>query len=160
MIRFLLTLTLLLTSVSEAAELRLLDLDYLGMEYRKHVNYRDSYYHDYEIVDGKCSFQSECFGYGANILFDFTLVQFPLNINYEPVRLFWRNDVGMDSTNKQVRQVGWLYEFGLALGKDIELFTRHHSRHVLEAENTYYGFPLRDEYVIRFNIYERKRGSK
>ena len=147
----------LLTTPSYSQEFRLLDLDYLGLEYITHVNYRDSYFLEYETLDRQCVKSTECFKYGANALFDITLVQLPYQLQQVPFSLFWRNDVKMDATNKQVRQVGWLWEIGIPIGKHVELFHRHHSRHVLENTNSQFGFPLRDEYVVKLNIYKRSK---
>jgi hypothetical protein len=136
---------------------RLLDVDYIGLEYKKHENYRDPYFPEYETVSGECTgytvlgtTSDECMSYGAAALFDLSLIR------KGSYGLVWRNILDMDATNKQVRQVGWDWELGFLLGPKIELFHRHHSRHVLEDARENRTYPLRDEVVVRFNLYRSK----
>lgn len=151
-----LAMLLLLSGTALGTEFRLLDPDYLGLEYRRHQNYRDSFFQKYEVIEGECTEGKECFTFGASLLFDLTVLQLPLSIQGVPLSLYWKNDIIMDSTQRQVRQVGWKWELGIPVGKHLEFFQRHHSRHVLEDTNSQFGFPLRDEYVIRFNILNRR----
>jgi len=139
---------------AQPSEFHLLELDYMGMEYRQHRNYRDAFFPQYTTISGECTESNECFKYGANALFDLNLVR------YDNYRLFWRNDVNMDATNRQVRHVGWRWELGFPIIPDkLELFTRHYSRHVLDADipdNVIPPrYPLRDEYVLKMNFYNR-----
>lgn len=129
----------------------LMEIDSFDMEYRTHVNYRDAYFPKYETIDGKCTQSEECMKYGANALFDLDI------ISYKNYGLFWRNDVSMDATNKQVRHVAWDWEIGIPFTKHFELFRHHQSRHVLDdsVPETADRFPLRDEYVIKLKFYER-----
>jgi hypothetical protein len=138
---------------------RLLSADRVGMEYRQHVNYRDPFFPEFETIGGNCAGvkpdgtpSSECFAYGASALIDLTLLQLP-NLT----RIFWRNDLQMDATNKQVRYAGWKWELGLTLIPRVQLFQRHHSRHILEKEtpSSVNRFPLRDEYVLAIDFYKR-----
>lgn len=151
-------------SRTEAAELHLLELDKLSMEYRQVRNYRDAYFPEYETIEGECvatkpdgTASTECFKYGANLLFDLDLIK------YDKYKMFWRNDLQMDATNRQVRHVAWRWELGLPLVFDkdrtaIEVFTRHHSRHLLDSDSQVeQRYPLRDEYVIRLNFYEKSK---
>jgi hypothetical protein len=131
----------------------------MGIEYKKHTNYRDPYFTEYETVDGVCTGQTEeglrseeCMAYGAAALFNLSL----LTVGNSSI--FWRNEVDMDATNKQVRQVGWFWEAGLSVQKKLEIQYRHHSRHVLEdtVGDGSRQFPLRDEIAIRLNLYGEK----
>lgn len=148
---FITLLLLFLSDIALGKEIFVLELDSLDIKYRKHVNYRDSYFPEYETIDNECTKSTECMKFGANALFNINVIR--IN-NYN---LFWRNDIMMDSTNKQVRHVGWDYEVGLPLVPDkIEMYYHHESRHILEQAN-HARFPLRDEYVINFNIYKRDK---
>jgi hypothetical protein len=143
-----------------AGDWHLLDADYLGLEYREHRNYRDDYFPEYTTIEGECrgitkleEDSKECFKYGANVLFNLNLITIPGITN-----IFWRNDVNMDATNKQVRHVGWNWEAGFPVGDKIELFHHHYSRHILDSDpQVNRGFPLRDEYVVKFNLYRRDK---
>lgn len=138
---------------AESSNFKLIELQSMGMEYRHIRNYRDAYFPKYETIEGKCVGSTECFKYGANALFDLDLFK------YKQYGIFWRNDVHMDATNKQVRHVGWHWEVGFPLVPEkLEVFTRHHSRHVLESEpQIEQNYPLRDEYIMRLNFYKRKK---
>jgi hypothetical protein len=138
---------------------RLLSADRVGVEYRQHVNYRDPYFAEYETIGGNCTGvradgtpSQECMQFGATAIVDVTLLQLP-----SLTRFFWRNNFEMDSTNRQVRYAGWQWELGLTLIPKVQLFHRHHSRHVLEKETpaNVNRFPLRDEYVISVDFYKR-----
>lgn len=149
---------------AQEQQFHLLELDKLSMEYRQVRNYRDAYFPQYETIEGECvalnsdgSNSVECFKYGANMLFDLDLIK------YGKYGMFWRNDIQMDATNRQVRHVGWKWELGFPLlfDKDrtaLEVFTRHHSRHLLDSDpQVDQKYPLRDEYVVRLNFYERNK---
>ena len=140
-----------------ATEWRLLEADYLYMEYRRHHNYVDSYMPQYDVVEGDCKRSTECFRIGASALFGLTVIQLPISIQNTPVSIFWRNDVHTDGTSRQVRHVGWFWEAGFPIGDKIEIFQRHHSRHVMEEKIEDRRFPLRDEYVVRFKLLDRSK---
>lgn len=143
------------TKTASTGNWRLLDLDELDMEYREIRNLRDPYFPSYNTVEQTCSGtkadgtpSGECWKYGANVLFNLNLVEYK-----KAARLFWRNNVGMDATNRQVRRVGWHWEFGVPLGDRVEVFSRHHSQHWLDGENPDQKYPLRDEYVIKLKFF-------
>lgn len=147
-------LLFLLSSISYA-QVKVVELDKMSMEYRYHRNYRDAFFPQYETIEGHCTVSSECFRYGANVQFDLNLVR------VKEYKLFWRNDVMMDATNKQVRHVGWFWEAGTVLYhnslSNIEAFIRHESRHILDDEpQTVQRYPIRDEYVLKINFYQRR----
>lgn len=160
----LIMLALLLCSKLHAEEFHVLELKDLSMEYKQHRNYRDSYFPQYETINGHCAgynndgtLSTECMTYGAGVNFDLSIVKF------KAMDLFWNNKVDMDATNRQVRQVGWDWEVGPKFDK-VSVFYHHHSRHLMESATVYnegsldeqkIKYPLRDEYVIRFNFYHK-----
>lgn len=131
-----------------AGEIKLLEIDSFSIQYRKHVNYRDEFFHDLETINNECTKSSECMKFGANALFDLTALR------YKDYHLFWRNDVAMDATNRQVRHVSWDWEAGFNIlpKNQVEVFHHHESRHMLDDSSSVKKFPLRDEYVVKFNF--------
>jgi len=134
----------------DLTQFHVMELDNFSMMYRQHVNYRDAYFPAYETIDRECTKSEECMKFGANALFDLTI------ISYKRYGLFWRNDIIMDATNRQVRHVAWDWQIGMPITKYFEIYHHHTSRHILEEERpTTQRFPLRDEYVLKMKFYER-----
>lgn len=136
-------------------DLHFMELEKIDLDYKEVKNYRDDYFPQYETINGQCTGytatgerSTECMQYGAAIGFDINAIRTSLTT------VQWRNTVDMDATNKQVRQVGWNWELGLTLGPRMEIFEHHHSRHMLD-DSGIDKYPLRDEYVLRFHIYQR-----
>ena len=143
--------TLLILGLSQtvqAGELRLLEADYVGLEGSQIDSYRNPYMPDYTTGSG-----GEEWRYGAAALFDICI------LCYDDLRLFWNNRAYTYGTDRQVRHVGWYWEAGINIWPDkITVFHRHHSEHCMECEGPAKGrgFPLLDEYVVRFDLYRRK----
>lgn len=140
-------LVLLFGAPLTAGELRLLDIEKVTMEGSRIKAYRDPYFPDYTTGSG-----GEEWAYGAASNFNFCL------ICYGDLKLFWDNRVHMTATDVQVRHVGWFWELGTTIiPKKLDIFYRHHSEHCMECQDSETrNYPLLDEYVIRFNFYERK----
>lgn len=80
---------------------------------------------------------------------------------------FWRNNLHGEGAVGKFWTIGWQWELGLKLGKQIEVVYEHHSRHTMDVEQPYYidrldgqrkqfYYPVEDSIGIRFNIYKRK----
>lgn len=135
---------ILTTALGYAGDFKLLNADYVGMEYSKILYLRDPYMPEYTSHRQE---NEEQWRYGAAALVDLHLIQ------YKDFELYWNNRVHMDATGDQVRHVGWYWEFGSNLGTEkLDVFYRHHSRHVMEDINEDVRFPVRDEYTVRFNL--------
>jgi hypothetical protein len=135
---------------------RLLDLDYFGMTYKEVINYRDAYFPEFTTIDRQCtgpilpdSTKRECWILGADAMFDINIFAIP-NV----LQVYFRNDVNMHMTTRQVRQVGWQWEYGVDLGK-IEFSHKHHSSHYLDGASDY-EFLLYDVYKVTFNIHGKR----
>ncbi len=114
----------------------LLEADRLDMEYRKVAVHRDFFYDE----DGPD------FRYGAAVLFDLRVARY----------FYWHNNVHMLATDAQVRAVGWEFEQGLNATKYVDLFYYHHSQHILERARDPRGYPLTNEYGVRFHFIPEK----
>lgn len=80
---------------------------------------------------------------------------------------FWRNDVHAEGTDAKFMSVGWHWELGAKLGKQIELIYEHHSRHTMDTEQPYSWipgqtyveqnrYPVEDSFGVRIIFYKRK----
>ena len=65
---------------------------------------------------------------------------------------------------KTVKTVGWHWELGLRLHKNLMIFHEHHSKHILDEgphHSPYTGrnqFPVEDSFGIRIKLIEEKTG--
>lgn len=76
---------------------------------------------------------------------------------------YWNNYVHTEGTTSQVRTVGWQWDLGLHVSKQIDFFYQHHSRHVMDAEDPVYytdrdtreqiRYPMENSYGIRLRFY-------
>lgn len=76
---------------------------------------------------------------------------------------YWNNHVHQETVSPgSVRSVGWEWEAGFRATGYLDIFTHHHSRHVLEEEpderfrNTSGQFPLENSYGIRIHLIRTK----
>lgn len=80
---------------------------------------------------------------------------------------FWRNDVHAEGTEAKFMTVGWHWELGAKLGKQVELIYEHHSRHTMDKEQPYSWtpdtdylrqnkYPVEDSFGVRIIFYKRK----
>ena len=136
----------------------LLSLDYFGVRYREVENLRDPYMPEYNTVASKCTGvredgtpSGECWSYGANALFNLSVLKIP-----DMVNVFWRNDVKMDATTRQVRHVGWHWKAGFDFGR-VEFGREHESNHCLECYRDI-RYPLQDYYYFEYSFYGKKEG--
>jgi hypothetical protein len=144
-------LALLISTAAQAQDTksnwRLLEADSVTMETSKVYGYRNPYMPDYDTGSG-----GEEWRYGTAAEIDLTLVGF------KSWNMFWRNRVHSHGTTNQVRHVGWYWELGFDVWPDkVELFHRHHSQHCMECDGPAndVGFPLLDEFALKFKLYER-----
>lgn len=137
--RNLITLCLLLLtgSNSQAAELHVLEIQDLSVEYWKYEGlYRNSYLAEksgdpMQLQDGAA----------LNLRLN------PINYTYIDNRIHMASD-----TDRHVRYVGWEWEAGVQY-KMIDVFEHHHSQHGLEYINPRGdGFPLENSYGVRIHI--------
>ncbi len=135
---------------AQGDELHIMSLRDFDLDYSSIRNHRDSYlqYDDCYKDTG-----NECFRYGIATDFTIDLVG---QGNYG---LYWGNRVHSAATNAQMREIGWMYELGLQLGPDVQIYADHHSRHVLDADRPE-RFPLDNFYGIRVTFYRRDKDTK
>ena len=80
-------------------------------------------------------------------------------------KLYWDNKVHGETTSSGVFQtVGWQWEMGIRITKQVSLFRDHHSRHRLEdkPEKRFKGgsqFPVEDRYGIRLILIRETLGG-
>lgn len=146
MIKYL--LLLILSTPAFGQEWKLLELDTFNMEIWKNEFYRDPYMQEYTTRTGRGG--EEWLG-GAALNFNLNLLEYKPNWN-----LYWDNRVHMDGTQVQVRHVGWQWDMGASAGEHVDLFYKHHSRHVMDEAPTA-GYPLRDAVGIRIKIVGGRR---
>jgi hypothetical protein len=71
--------------------------------------------------------------------------------------IYWNNYVHTESTTSgSVKTVGWEWTGGIKLFPQVDLFTHHHSQHIMESfrptkdgKNT---FPIEDSFGVKFRI--------
>lgn len=82
--------------------------------------------------------------------------------------LFMRNRVHGEGTRSKFMTVGWEYDLGLKLDRQLEVGWYHHSRHVMEQKaptvtsadgrsTITNKFPIYDAYYMRFILYTGKK---
>lgn len=133
-----------------AGEWRLLDAREVSVEFWHVENQRDAYLRFND--PGSDTFgETETWKYGAAMNLNVDLVRFPTR---QPWGIYWNNHVHMDATEAAVRHAGWLYEFGLHAGQYLDVFVRHHSRHVLDQTRDD-KFPLMNYVGARLIVLRR-----
>lgn len=139
-----------LCSAAQAAEYHLLELDHASMEY-SHLN-EDTYSLPFPtrlgVRDSYLAPVDEELTFGLGLNLDYNLIRVGEH------RWFWRNHWGFDSARSHVRHVWWQFDMGLSFYNKIEFLYRHMSRHILEDTRDE-RFPVRDEAVIRFIIFDK-----
>lgn len=78
---------------------------------------------------------------------------------------YWKNEVHTEGTRGQMQTVGWHWELGLHVSRNIDLFHEHHSRHRMDSTNVIDfdqdgrpdRFPVEDSYGIRMHFYINPR---
>jgi hypothetical protein len=82
--------------------------------------------------------------------------------------LYMKNRVHGEGTQSKFMTVGWQYDLGLRLDRQLEVGWHHHSRHVMEQKaptvisadgrtTLTNKFPIYDAYYIRFVLYSGKK---
>lgn len=118
------------------AEFRLLDTEEISIDTWRTTARRDSYQPAYT---GQWTSGSQ---------FNFDLRMFQI--------FRWDNHLHLDSTDAQIRNVGWRFDIFMDFYKPIQPFYHHHSQHSLDSsEHAIDRFPLEDEYGLRFLFYSR-----
>jgi len=80
--------------------------------------------------------------------------------------IFWRNQVHGEAAYAKFYSVGWRYDLGFQLGKQIQIFWHHHSRHTMDVDLPYYynriteefeqiDYPVEDSVVLRLIFVNR-----
>lgn len=138
----------LMAQTTQASELRLVELRELSMEYYEIANNRDAYF---PYDDARDAGYDEHWRYGTAVNFDLDLVSFG------DTGFHWRNTVRGDSTTSQFRSVLWDFRWGLALGRNVELFYDHVSQHCLECQpDKTRTYKLRNTYGLEVVFYRRQ----
>jgi hypothetical protein len=136
-------------ALSEAAEYRLLDTDELYFEYSQlDRNNRDPYAPQYT---GRWNER-------ASLIWDSTIV------SYRQYRLMWNHNIHTETIDTgAVKTVGWEWRAGVSLGRYLDVFHHHHSKHIMDEERRVpeYGnkgnqFPVEDSLVFRFKFVTSK----
>ena len=134
-----------------AGEWRLLELDYMSMDYAKIANHRDIYFPYEDAGRDKYEETDETWRGRIGVNFDLNLIRWD-----EFYRFHWQNRVEGNTTYQQFREVAWAFRWGLQLGSRVEVFYDHVSRHVLDAEpareRTY---PLTNVYGAEITFYRK-----
>lgn len=134
---------------SQASEWRLLETDYLAFEaHALEPERRDPYLPQH----------TGNWANAAHLKWESTLV------GRGAYSLGWNHNIHTETVKAgNVKSVGWEWEVRLTLGRNVELFQAHHSRHVMEElprQDLYPGrqnkFPVSDSYGVRFIFVPRK----
>jgi hypothetical protein len=135
--------TALAASYTPKRSWRLLELRKFSMDAWRTADHRDSYM---QYDDPDDSDRGEYWVGGAAANFDLDLVR------YGSYGLYWDNSVPMYGTNSQVREVGWRWELGVKLGDHFQVWHRHESRHVLDAQRDE-KYPLSNDYGMTITFH-------
>lgn len=142
-------IVLFMSSMAEAGQYRLLDVDQLNMELAQFGCNRDPMVPEIECGDWRGR---------AEINADLRLITY----------MYWKNRVHGEGTNAAFKSVGWNYELGINVSKYIDVFYLHHSRHPLDQGNAVHTssdgsytlrnkFPVEDSYGVRLIFYDKHR---
>ena len=82
--------------------------------------------------------------------------------------VYWKNKIHGETAYSKFMGIGWEYDLGIHVGKYVDVFWQHHSRHSLDVSQPYYysrpdfrikklRYPVRDAYGIRFNFIPERR---
>src|SRR5690606_17563458 len=126
------------------SELRLLHLNEFNLEIWRIADFRDEYM-GFAQPSNKKPGVHEHWDKGIAATFNLDLFR------YRKVGVYFNNFVHTDGTNHQVRSVGWKWDAGVSLNSKLDVFYKHHSRHVMDAERDS-KFPLENRYGIRFKF--------
>lgn len=144
--RLIILIALLLSPVVQANEYKLFELDEFNMELYSLADHRTL---DLPFKDQGADGESWTQGYAANFNIDL--------FKWANYGLYWQNKVHAESTEAQVRQVGWKYEIGVDLNQKVQLYWLHHSQHLLDGKNPNGKYPLDNFYGIRTVFYKRDK---
>jgi len=133
MFKIILTFFICFATLSKAD---VLTLDEVSIDAYRIESHRDPYF----IED------TDKFTHGGN--FNLNLRAF----NY----LFCENIIHIAGTDSQIREGGWKFRAGINLGKYLDVFYKHHSRHVFERARNSKQFPLDNFYGVRLYFYRRE----
>lgn len=149
---FLLATFLSLSTETVAGEFHLLELDELSFEGSRFGDNRDPMTPWYS--------QDEYTGRAA-LRWDVRLLEF----------FYWKNYLHTEGVSSRVATVGWQWDFGLHLHKNVDLFYQHHSRHVTDTEQPQWydeeagtlrrqKFPVEDAYGVRLRFYTNEKPAR
>lgn len=79
---------------------------------------------------------------------------------------FWRNRVHGEAAYAKFYSVGWEYDMGIKLGRQVEIYWHHHSRHTMDIDLPFYydrmqnrfnqiDYPVEDSVGIRLILIDR-----
>lgn len=129
--------------MSEAGEWRLLEIDKMDLEYSKlNPSNRDPYAPEY-----------------TDRWKDRTSLKWNLEVLNRV--LFWDNNVHMETVDTgQVKTLGWEFYAGAHLGKYLDFFHYHHSRHIEDEPpqqdynypDSSSKFPVEDSWGVRIHL--------
>lgn len=133
-------LLLMIATTVNAKEYRLLEVEHFDIQYQEFKNIRDPYVSDIENLKYRVS------------------TNFTLGLHRI---LYWDNKVHTEALKSgTVKTVGWHWVVGLRVNKYIDVFSEHHSRHVMEeyraTKNGHNMFPVEDSYGVKLTIIDIK----
>lgn len=133
------------TCKAHAEELHILSLDSFALEDYKVNSFQDPYF-PYTVTT------PEHWTQGAAALFDLDLIK------YGNASVYWHNRVHAESTNEQVRRVGWIFEVGAGITDVVQVYWQHDSEHLLDQSSTF-SHPLSNFIGMRVFMYSRDRDT-
>jgi hypothetical protein len=115
------------------------DLDRVEVRTEKYISKHDTFFPEYTVIKDPAidATGPERWSLGVNIGVDMSLKD-----------TYWKNNIRGATTTKQFRYVGWEFEIGQKVHKNISVFYYHFSEHGLDIEKEMY--PLQDSVGISF----------
>jgi hypothetical protein len=141
-----------LCSTSYGANYSLLETEYLALEYAQFdKNARDPYAPQYT---GRWKDR-------ATLLWDSNLLR------VGKYKFMWNHNIHTETIDTgAVKTVGWEWRLGFGLGRYIDVFHHHHSKHIMDerVDNPAYEgkgnqFPVEDSIVIRFKFIDKENNK-
>jgi hypothetical protein len=125
---------------AQASEYRLLDLDSFDFRAAKFTGNRDPITPDIPVD-----------GYRGRLATQFQVRLFEVG--------YWKNYVHTEGTDAKVETVGWQWEIGVRISKQLSTYWEHHSRHRMDAE-TPGKFPVEDSFGFALRVYTNPRPQR
>lgn len=128
-------------------DLHLLSLDSFAMEGYQIKNHHDAYF---PYADSGADPYQEYWQSGIASKMNIDIIK------YKAFSFYWRGRVFGDATDIQFRETGLQYETGFEIKDYVNVFWRHESDHILDAQGQGH-FPLTNEIGVTLTLYKRDR---